>query len=418
MLYFKKIFLLSFVVGLVFGGANFVFAQTNSQPEVYIKNLTLTSTNYKAGDTVTGSFFFYNNKSQTVSNLYATVSLAGDYQKNTLAKVFYDSIKIGPYALQGKESKKIDFTYKLPVSVAGNNLGIQVSAVSDTGFKMGWRDVMIKVSGDLNLLNITKSFLSIGTEKFDLKMGTVVYEAEKLFLEINFTNPTGKVIEISPKLKIYNQAEPAVILNDSNLDLVRVLSGGSAVVKYELPKFANKAGVYVGEITFPDITGVSRAVGFQFHYVVVGDVATIKSLTADKLSVAKGDTISVTMNYSGPVYSIRQPSVKSAAFYDLSVKLFSEKNKLIAEYNEPLDFSEGTETTFSLTSTDQASNLRLEAVVKKGNTVLAEYNTAPLAGASQAKTASNFMALIGYILLAVGILCGIAFISLKPKHKK
>jgi len=415
----KKLFSIFLVSVCVFtglfissGNVNAQTAAVTSQPEVYIRDLSLTKVIYNKGDTVTGSFVLYNNKDQAVSDVYSEVTLAGGYQANTLATVFYDSIKMGPYYLIGKESKKIDFTYTLPAAVAGDNLGVQVSALLGTGFRMGWRDFMIKVEGTANFLNITKAFVSIGADKFGVEIGPVVYDTEKTFLEVTLTNPTKKIIEVNPKIKIYNQSVPS-ISKDLLMGDMKIAPGATANIKYELPKFDNKSGTYIGDVQFVDTTGVKRAVDFQIKYIIGGDTAVIKGLTTDRTVVNKGDNIKVTLNYSGPAYNVRDTTKKVVAIYDLNIKLFSEKGALTAEYNKPMDFSQGNETVLTLKALGVATNLRSEVTVKKGTNILAEYKSGLPKIIGPAITSSDYLKLFGFILLALIVLSGLVYVTVK-----
>ncbi len=419
----KKISFLVFIISMIIGAANIVSAQTGpafsdtkSQPEVYIKDLVLDKTAYQAGDTIKGSFTLLNIKDQAVSDVYSEVTLAGDYQPNTLALVFYDSQKSGPYYLQGNEARKINFTYVLPKAVAGDNLGIQVSALLGTGFRMGWSDFHIKVAGKMGIVNITKAFISIGDSKFGLGVGPAVNENEKAFLEITLVNPTKSTVEINPMVKIYNQAIPSVVKN-LTVGSSKILPNGSVNIKYELPKFDNKAGIYVGDIQFPDASGVERAVEFGFRYVIAGDVAVIKGLTLDRTIVERGDNINVTLDYSGTPFNVRNSSVKVEAVYDLDVKLFSETGKLIAEYNKPMDFNQGTQTVLALKASDTASDLRAEVTVKKGGAVLAEYQSSLPAIQGQKNTETESSNLVWWIILAIVILAIVGSYYLKGKVK-
>ena len=264
----------------------------SSQPEIYVKNIVLDNKVYKAGDTVKGSFVIFNNKTQAVSDVYYKISLAGDYQKNNLAKVFYDSVKMGPISFKERESKEIDFTYVLPKAVAGDNLGIQISALLGSGLQMGWSDSMIKVEGETALLKISKAVISIGDNKFDFQTGTSVSGTDQAFLEVNLTNPTKNIIEIIPKIKIYNNATPETISNELNLDSVTVSAYGSSSIKYELPKFENKAGIYIGTLSFFDTAGVKRVLDLQFNYVIPEIKAfDNKNSNQDKIPTGKAHTI-------------------------------------------------------------------------------------------------------------------------------
>lgn len=269
----------------------------SSQPEVFVRDLVLSKKVYQAGETATGTFIFFNNKTQSVSDVYYEVALAGDYQKNTLANIFYDKKQAGPYMLQGKESKKIDFTYTLPEAVAGTNLGIQVGAILGDGSKLGWRDYMIKVEGKMGLLDIVESYISVGSDKYYLQMGPSVKEGDKVFLEITLKNPTSQTIEVNPKVKIYNQNTPNVIIKEYNTGMISVLSNKTSVIKSEITDLGNKPGLYFGQVEFVDTTGVKRAVEVSFRYLIP-EVAVVKTVEIAPAPITTTtDEVAQTNNY-------------------------------------------------------------------------------------------------------------------------
>ncbi len=70
--------------------------QSNFQaPKMYIKDFTLSKTNLKVGDTVTGSFLLENYGDFNESDIFYKVSLDGEY-KDGLSRFTYDSSTNGP----------------------------------------------------------------------------------------------------------------------------------------------------------------------------------------------------------------------------------------------------------------------------------------------------------------------------------
>ena len=79
----KKFFGLCLLVGLSLSATSVLAADAGVNPAYLasISKVTLSKTAYAQSDTVTGSFNLVNSGSQTASDLYYRISLAGQYDK-------------------------------------------------------------------------------------------------------------------------------------------------------------------------------------------------------------------------------------------------------------------------------------------------------------------------------------------------
>lgn len=386
--------------------------KTQSPADVDVQNLVIDKTVYQAGDTVRGSFILLNKRDQAVSDVDYEVSLVGSFQPNTLAGNFYDTVKFGPYYLQAGESKQIDFTYTLPKAVAGDGLGIEVEAMLATGFPMGWQDAMMKINGQMRFLDLVQAYVSVGNDKFGVEAGPTVHENEKVFLSATLHNSTQNSAEVVPQIKVYNRASPDTS-QTVETGTTKISPAAMGTMQYELPTFNNQAGVYVGNIEFFDANNNEVAPGFEFRYVVAGDIATIIGLTLDKTTVAKGDSINATLSYTGSVPDITGLRKNVETSYNLNIKLFSQSNKLVAEFNGPMDFNSGNQKVFALQASDNASSLRAEVTAGEGNTIVAKYKSQlpkPAKG-------FNYFVWAGAVILAVILIVLLIFSPLKKRDK-
>ncbi len=399
-------------LGFLFLG-NAALAQEIGSPEIYTDNLQLNKTNYKAGETVAGSFSLINARDFGVPNLYYTVSLVGNY-KNSIATIQYNSSKmIGPVLLGSRETQKIDFTYKLPESVSGKDLGIQVRAMLDTGASLGWADSMITVVGGLSMINITEQNISIGKDKFGLQEGPMVYQGQTPMLNLVLKNPTSEKVTLTPKINIYDRSDAKELLSSYDDVVVTIPANASLSVNLKLPVFEYTPRVYVGTLNLIDQTGAIRTVETAFRYIVFGEVVTIHSLTANKIN----DTVNLKLNYTGsPVDILNETSVRSPIIANLGIKLFNEKDTLVGEYSEMMDFNIGEQKDISLKLTGKVEALRADLVVTKDNKTLANFTGTIFTEPVNNETSSIFSGkMIVWLVVLILIIAIITMIILKKR---
>jgi len=423
--FIKKVSL-GFVAGIsVFcaGGAlaEMVSLPVVQNPEIYIKNLVLDKTQYAAGDTVKGTFTAYNTRDTGAANVYYEIWLVGDYQKNGLASSFYDNNKIGPQYFAPKESKDASFSYKIPATIAGNNLGIQVRAVLGTDTLMSWVDAKIKVSGVMGLLQVTNAFVQSGDTKFYVQAGPTLKEDKTAFLGVDLKNTLTSSITFTPQIKIYNWGTQ-LLVKEEKLSAVTIAAGTSKQVKYDLPRFDNSGAVYVGEISFFDAAGSMKAQTIAFRYLVAGDLVVIHNFSIDKVKVKTGDTITATMQYTGasPDIELTVPTAPATSVYSLGVKLTSKTGETVANYSENFNFNTSTEKTFSIKSLADANGITADLTVKNGDKIVTQYK-AVFPGVAEEKpvtTTSNNNLLYKIIGFAIIIILAIVALIFLIKKKK
>ena len=363
------------IVSAIFSFALSVSAQSADQPEVYVKDLKLDKTEYSAGDTISGSFTLLNARDMAVPNMQYMVFLMGDYE-NTLPTVQYDnSAMVGPIFLSANESKTINFEYKLPVAVGGEALGIQVRAMLDTGLTQGWEDVMIKVSGGLGFATVEKADITVGQDVFGLQDGPMVYPGGKAILNITLKNDTKTNIDLTPTVKIFDRSEVRGLLNSFTAKPVSIPANQESQVSIELPTFEYTPRVYFGQITFNDGNGIARASKVEFRYIVYGDIVTINSLTSDKSAVKEGEELNIFVGYSGAPMDILNGQIATTSGADFNIKVFNQKDEIVADYSGQANFNQGSTSTLSVTALKDAKALRAEMLVTKDGKTLATYNS-------------------------------------------
>jgi hypothetical protein len=387
-------------------------AQVVNLPGIYVKDLSLDKTTYNSGDTVKGTFTLSNTENYAVSNIYYMVLLMGDY-KNTVPNTQYDhTTLIGPFNFSAGEKKTVDFSYNLPKGLGGDGLGIQIHAAMQNGTGLGWADSMIKVTGSGSFLKFTEGYVEIGKNKFGLQEGPMVYEGSKAYLNVTFKNPSTSAISATPDIKIYNRSETNGLLKEFNQDKVTIKANGSVSLKIELPNFNFDPKVYIGKLDLVDDSGNKVAPTTDFRYIVYGDIVTINQVTVDRESIQKGESLVVTVNYSGAPFDVMSGKTATSTPADLSINIFNEENKLVGSYSGKEDFNAKTQSILNISAEENAKTLRVEVTASRNGKILAKYTTTFEGDKNKVNPNSGFFNSLGVKGMSALIIVIVALLSL------
>ncbi|MFA6797111.1 MAG: hypothetical protein WCR40_00140 [Candidatus Paceibacterota bacterium] len=441
----KKISILIFlfVFGIFFTSA---IAQENTQvgdseqffenrPEVYVSDLKLDKTEYKAGDVVTGSVKVSNVKTSFVSNLNLKVSLVGGY-KNSLYSVDYYNEKIDSISVKGKEAMLVSFSFALPVSSEAysdeGQIGIKVKAFTDNGAPLGWDDTSIKIVGSsLPVVKANDAFVNVDGNNFTLQSGPTVYDGKKVSFNVSLFSSEDMVV--SPDVVVYsmqNAKEPITSFKAKSISLKKQVKN---TVSIDLPTFNNeKPGIYYGDIVFKDANNINRTSVFSFRYIIFGYVINVVNAITDKTSFDKGENINLSISYTGPAGDILElindkettdaTSTKEVEKVDLTVKLFNEKQVLVAEYSGKADYISFASKNVLLTSTGKAKSTYTEVSFAKDGKVIGYYET-KLSGdfdliKYNLEKQQQILEVVILIVIIIIILLFVIFLKMKAKNKK
>jgi hypothetical protein len=359
-------------------------------PGIYVKDISLDNTTYKEGDTVKGTFNFLNTENYAVSNIYYSVLLMGDY-RDTIPHSQYDRTAfIGPFNLSANEKKSVSFSYTIPEGINGDGLGIQIHAAMQNGTGLGWNDSMIKVTGSTKLLKFVKGDIEVGKNNFGFQEGPMVYSGDKIYLNVTLHNPSASAISFVPSVDIYNRSITGELLKNFSEGTTTVKANTNASIKIELPTFGFDPKVYVGSLNLTDAKGIRVAPSLDFRYVVYGDIVTINQVSVDRESVQKGDSLVVTVDYSGAPFDVLNSKRATSSPADLSINIFNEDNKLVGSYAGKEDFNIKTQSILNISAGEDAKTLRVEVVASKDGKVLAKYITTFSGDLAKGKTPSFF----------------------------
>ena len=399
----------------------------NSQPEVYIKNLVLDNTDYKAGGAVRGSFDISNGKDVAVSNLSYQASLVGDLMQSALYQYEFDSQILGTIFLDKNETKTINFEYKLPLCSSaytlGKQLGIQIKTFAGSGLPLGWADSKVNIS-DSGIAPVATSNASIVVDgkTFVLDAGPTVYNGGKVSLKISASNNSSEDISnLTPKISIYDMNYAGSPLSAYSENEFSLKAKSKADLTFNLPTFNYTPKVYAGEMVIVDKNGINRSTLVKFRYIVYGEIVNIHNVVTDKSSAKKGDPVNVEVDYTGaPVDNITLAAAASTPS-DFSLKLFNENNELVGEYSDKTTFAASGFKNVNLVLNKDAGAFSVDIVVSKNGNVMTEYKTGLLGEVNNIKPAPSTSAgkteNIIYISLAIllVIIIGAVLFIMKKK---
>jgi hypothetical protein len=398
-----------------------IHAQLAEVPNIHVSNIQLQKTDLKAGETVTGTF-----EASTVtaaSDIYFTISLVGDYQKNTLADAFYDSITISSsYNLKAGETKTIPFSYIIPQVKTGTGYGIQIGGLTHAGINLGWSDALIKITNDskIQYLDIVNAELIVDGKTFGLQEGPMVPSTKIPTLDLTISNPTSQSVTITPSIDLYNRVVLGTPLSTVTANPITIPAKGKKQVSIPLPTNNYVPLVYVSQVSFLDSNNTERLTAIDVRYIVQGDIATIHTVTTDKKSFNKNEVVAVTLGFSGTPLDIVANNNPIKAVYDTTINLLNDKNQSVATWSGTIDYNAAGTKTVSLTTTASANGYTIDVTVSKSGKTITHYST-KVAGESNPLIPStpittNWWYLIGGALL-VGIIV-IALIVLMRRNRK
>ncbi|MFA6050163.1 MAG: hypothetical protein WC761_03110 [Candidatus Paceibacterota bacterium] len=400
----KKVFFALSTIGLLFAGTAFSFA-ASSLPSIKVSEIVVNGESFKAGTKIEGTFFLANVSSFFADNLYYKISLVGSYQQNGLAKTFLgESVPSEFFKLEPRQAKSMRFSYTLPSSAEGTGLGIQIGVYNKQGMLLGWADSKrIAVVEGLPSLSLASSSIKIsGGDTFSLGFAPTINaeDTKEATLEITFKNPSTGDITVTPVISITAESNRTVVIKEVT-GIEKTLKPNEEVSwSIPLPHFEYKTGVYFGTLALLDQNGEKRSNTLELSYSVRGkETATIYNFSASKENVLKGEAFSVSLQYAV------SPGPKNTTPVSIDIKVFNEKNSLIASYNA----AEGEDATGALNqimrATKDAKAMRGEVVVRRGDIVLAEesafFSANYESASSQAKTFGQVVPVASLVVLFI-----------------
>ncbi len=372
-----KSWFLLLTVFFSFGVFTFVKAEEEVvSPAAYIENLKIDKNQYVAGETVRGSFTIINGNESSMSDLYYTVVLAGEYGTDGIPQINYDkSTSPSNIFLKSEEEKTISFSYKLPDFVDGEKLGIEIQAFTKAGIPLGWSDAFMSLKASVKPLTVIGSAVTVKGIDFTPKQGPTIKKDDNAKFLFAVKNTNSETVSVKPIISIYDRTTSGAqiaVIQGSSTDILKgqTKSFEEAVVTKDL-----KPGVYVAVIELKDADGKSRAPALEFQYIIGGDMVTIHSVSSDKILAKKGEVVTVSVQYTGMAQDLVTGTSPDVTNAKLEIKLFNEKNQIVGTYEEVGTYSIEGNKKASITLTAKARALRAETTISKDGNILAQNTT-------------------------------------------
>lgn len=391
-----------------------------------VSKISLSKPLYAQGETIKGTFNLVNSGLEAVSDLYYRVTIIGGYDKNgiTAQYVYGQSDLQGPLsiggAVGGGKTVSVPFSYVLPSSVGGSDVGVRIDLLTKQGQSLYWTAARFNISGSMSAVSVQSASIEIGGEFFLPQTGPTIHAGESPSIVVGLSNPLTTTVSLTPKIKIYNRVTTGAPLYTSTSTTAFTISANAKKsVSYPLPLFNNKPGVYAGTIDFVDSAGALRAPTIDFRYIIGGDIATIQSVDTGSGTVAKGQTVNVSVLYSGSPTDTRTLEKTSVGSSTLAVSLFNEKGVLVGQITTSVDVVDTQTKTVGIVALTDARALRADVVLSKDGKVLSNFSTSFVPALNLLPPEPTSFANIGWVLLIIILILLLAFFLrfMKKKNK-
>jgi hypothetical protein len=401
----KNILKFAFVFALIFASASNLYAVDSTSSdmisadtegvvdtkpiEVSVGSIVLDKKSYKSGETIVGSFLIKNTSGYIVNNLSFRTLIATDYNEPApgvkISNSYLDGTqRSGSFKLNNNETKRVDFSYKIPDFINGTKLGVAIDLFSEAGHVISFGDSdYITIVGKPSSVEILNAELKLSNgKKFNLSEGPMIYsnrEPSGIALSVELSNKSTKVVTIVPKVKVYQQSDVA---KDVILDTKPILLNPtkSQTVNIDLPTMNYVAGVYFAEVILHDEAGSQLTSLIGARYIVGGDIATIHNVSIDKTSLSKGDQFEFVADISGRPFDIAEidmvGKVSVGEYGKVVVRVLNEKDAVVYEGEEAFSPMGETNISKKFTSLTAALATRVElSVYNSEGKLLTEYKS-------------------------------------------
>lgn len=347
---------------------------------VYVRNLTLDKKEYSVGEKVRGTFTLFNADDRIVSDVHYLVRLRGGYFPDGSATMLFDVKSHGPIFINALQERRVEFTYDLPSALAGKNLGIQIHAMLQSGFPLGWQDAQLSITGESRMVSVEAPHLTINDQSYDPGTGPTVARGQTVTADAILHNETDTPISVTPVVTIYNRSIASTPLETVRHDPVTINADGATPISLTLPTFNDTARVYAGVVELVDASNNTIGTPFTVRYIVEGDIANIERISTTQQSVKSGESITLVADLSAsPIHfggSGNNPVVVAVGKAMFKIQVLNERDQVVAETTQEINFDEPLpQRVFTLPAERDASQLKIRSSIVKNNRELASYQT-------------------------------------------
>lgn len=391
---FKNLFSLA-LIALVFF-SNFGSTQAQAQvevqtftptpsnlPLVYVTEVNLGKDSYKPGETLKGEMVLLSKNKTDANNLSVTFYLVEDSEVNNTG--FSTEIKkINNISIKPEESKSFSFDFVLP-NAGPSNLKVKAQVTMSSGLPLGWEhSKFFNFQSTSSFLSLLATRLSLDNDiTYPAEYGPHIYKDKKpsaISVEALVSNTSSEDITVTPEIVVYkwpkiDNTETAKVRVGQSVLVKRMTKG--VTVSMPLPNFDYDPGVYEGVLYIKDEMGELKVAEIPFRYIIGGDVVTIHSLSTAKGNLTKGEIFDVKAFVTGTPLDLDSDVLNEGGSQNVSIelKVFNEKNSLVANEIKEIPLLAQNDIVFSLTSKKEAKALRGELVVSKDGKEIKRYSS-------------------------------------------
>jgi hypothetical protein len=387
--------------------------------DLFIDHVSIGFTSYESGDSIEGYVTLRNDGNTPLNDYKFNISLASDFDEFGLnpTEIFNPS-DFYNFSLKPKETRKIDFSYKLPKGVGGEQFSLWINAYTMSDLLMGVNlSTFFEIKGGVEI--IKTDFVGLILENdinFDKwlhpESGPVIYkdqDPKQVFFmsilkldsgpRVSFLeNESFQAVTLTPKLEVYDFIDDNKKILEQDLESFEIKPDETIRKIFEAPLFDYKPSVYVAKLTYYDQDGNQRTSTLTYRYVTAGSLLSIDSITLKNTPpVLKKDIAEISVYYEAGVddFLASEFGRESGSTIDekkiILVEIFDEKDRLVGSDQREFNVSNtGTEdfqikvnrnigsmnvkvTVFDLDNNivdEQMTSLYTDAQVPKNNIIL------------------------------------------------
>ena len=367
----KKNFLFIFGFCLVFILTAINFAQAFIAPSVYVNEFNLNSPNtyFAEGDALSGNFVIWNSEDYVISDIVYKFNLIKD-ESLSMEKIIIDE-KIFNEALVIYPDGKLNvtFNYSLPANIMSGVYKFRVKLMTKKGIPLGWKDIPINIQSSDNFLYIKEAKILKNNSEEHPTAG-IGFEKNEI-VEIKFVgeNPSTNAIAAQCQIVIYERMTNMLEVSNIKKETIVFASGEKTNIQYKMP-FFEKPESYLAEIKFYNNQNEMISNALYFRWVVQGASAEILSIKTDESSYSEGAKAEVQINFVGAA-----DTITSIGEAKVEAKIYNEENEIVGAASKNLNIDKNDSVVFQIPIKKDTDQLRVEAAIIKGDTILDNYET-------------------------------------------
>jgi len=411
-------------------------AQRIITPQVDITSLSLSKTELKAGEEITGAFTAKGVGDKVLPGIIYRLVLYKYIETGEMIKVgeeagkeitvpkkeqevFGEEYGEKTLTIIPQKEEAVDFSYKLPPIIPSDEYFFEVELLNEMGQKWTSEYLKIKIEGVDSFLSIRDAWILQGESKFEPLIGRGFSPGQEAKFQFEIINSSEKEITAVPKITIYPRFSNSPPFKEYSEGEIFLAHQEKKVLTYNLPKIESPES-YLGNLVFYDKTSNLPISNIQsFRWVIegeTGEVAKILSLTSDKAVYKKGEKAKIFVSYTGPILpTAPRPGAEKSG--NLLVTIYDNENKKVGEGSLNIDLARLDEVTLEIPIKKDVFSPKIEAKIlnKEGKeldsySVVSESKETP-----PAPRLKNIMYLIPIIIIALIVVFWIAYQQFKKK---